>query len=137
MKCPNCGNELSPGEVFCGQCGTPNILPAQPTEMVNTPQSRHGLLSGKYNIVTSPPSATYKSGLLPPSNNQPAASPPGTQQQGGFYQDSTEAMSALLDNGQNYPTAYPQQSLAGAPITGYPGTGQYSSPMQPAQGASY
>jgi hypothetical protein len=137
MKCPNCGNELSPGEIFCGQCGTPNILPAQPTEMVNTPQSRHGLLSGKYNIVISPPSATYKSGLLRPSNNQPTVSPPGPQQQGGFFQDSSESMSALPDNGQNYPTAYPQQSLAGIPMTGNPGAGQYASPMQLSRDANY
>lgn len=137
MKCPNCSNELSPGEVFCGQCGTPNLLPAQPTEMVNSPQSRHGLLSGKYNIVISPPSATYKSGLLPPSNNQPALSPPVPQQQGGFYQDSAEAIPALPDNGQNYGTAYPQQSLAGTPMTGYPGAGQYASPTQPSQVANY
>jgi hypothetical protein len=136
MKCPNCSNELSPGEVFCGQCGTPNILPAQPTEMVNTPQSRHGLLSGKYNIVTSPPSATYKSALLPASNNQPPVSPPDLQQ-GGFYQDSAEAMPAPPDNGQNYPTAYPQQSLAETPMTGYPGAGQYDSPLQPSQGGNF
>ncbi len=137
MKCPNCSNELSPGEVFCGQCGTPNILPAQPTEMVNTSQSRHGLLSGKYNIVTPPPSATYKSGLLSPSNNQPAVSPPGRQQRDVFSQDPTEPMPPLPDNGQNYPTTYPEQSVAETSKTGYPGAGQYSSPLQPSQSANY
>jgi len=137
MKCPNCGNELSPGEVFCGQCGTPNILPAQPTETMNTPQSRHGLLSGKYNIVMPPPSSTYKSGFVPPSNNQPAVSPPGSQQQDVFYRDSAEATPALEDNGQNYATAYPPQSLAGTPMTDYPGAGQYASPMHLSQSANY
>lgn len=139
MKCPNCGNELSLEEVFCGQCGTPIMPSAQPTEMINTPPSRQGLLSGGYNAAMSPPSGTYKSGMLPPPDYQSAVRPAGPQQQGGFYQDPTEAMSALPPNHvQNYPTAYPRQSYAGTPMPGgYSGAGQYAPQMQPSQSGNY
>ena len=134
MKCPNCGNELSPEEVFCGQCGAPNMPPAKPTERVNIPPSRQGLLSGGYNTVLSPPPGTYQSGMLPPPNDQPVVGPPGPQQPGGFYQASTEAISAMSNNGQNYPTAYPPQGFAGTP---YPGAEQYGPPVQPFQTGNY
>src|SRR5579872_7632646 len=48
MRCPRCGNEVSPNEAFCGQCGTPMSLPTQPGEMVNTSAPRSGL-PGTYN----------------------------------------------------------------------------------------
>jgi hypothetical protein len=53
MKCPRCGNELTPEEAFCGQCGTPTSVPppVQPTEMVGLPSLRSGLL-GPYNATT-------------------------------------------------------------------------------------
>src|SRR6266581_611572 len=46
-------------------------------------------------------------------------------------------MPASPDNGQNYPTMYPQQSIAGPSMTGYPGAGQYGSPMHLSQGGNY
>ena len=42
MKCPNCGNEIHPGEAFCGQCGTPVVPPVpatNQTEMMSTPSN--------------------------------------------------------------------------------------------------
>src|SRR5260370_4356061 len=131
MKCPNCGNDLNPEEVFCGQCGTPNLPTAKPTEMVNTPPSRHGLLSGVYHTAASPPPGT---GTLPQPDSRPVTRPPGPQQR-GFYQDPTEAISALPNQGQNYPAGYPQQGFAGTPMSGgYP---TYGPPAQPFQTANY
>jgi hypothetical protein len=75
MRCPRCGNEVSPNEAFCGQCGTPMSLPAQPTEMVNTATPHNGL-PGTYNANNPnypniPPTGqgqgTYPS-QMPPSN---------------------------------------------------------------------
>src|SRR5947209_503963 len=129
MRCPNCGNEVGPQEAFCGQCGTPNMPPARPTEMVNTPSPRSGLLSG-YNTTTSYPynSPTSSSaGPLPP--NQQQVWPTGPQQQSEFYQQPTEAISTPSpNNGQVYPAGYPQ--------TGF-GTGQYNPQMQSVQTGSY
>src|SRR5205085_1546065 len=131
MRCPNCGNEVGPQEAFCGQCGTPNMPPARPTEMVNTPSQRSGLLSG-YN--TNMPSTSYpynaatssSTGPLPPNQE---AWPTGPQQQSEFYQQPTEAISAPSPNtGQVYPAGYSQQ--------GY-GTAQYNPQMQPFQTGSY
>jgi hypothetical protein len=131
MKCPNCGNDLNPEEVFCGQCGTPNLPTAKPTEMVNTPPSRHGLLSGGYQAAASPPPGT---GTLPQPDTRPVTRPPGPQQ-GGFYQDPTEAISALPKQGQNYPAGYPQQGFAGTPMPGgYPA---YGPPAHPFQAGNY
>ena len=127
MKCPNCGNDLNPEEVFCGQCGTPNLPVAKPTEMVNTPPARHGLLSGGYHP------AAPGTGTLPQPDTQPATRSPGPQQ-GGFYQNPTEAISALPGQGQHYPAGYPQQGPAGTPMPGgYP----YGSPAQPFQAGNY
>jgi hypothetical protein len=131
MKCPNCGNELSADEVFCGQCGTPNMPSPKPTDMVNTPFSRQGPPSGGYNTFTSPPSGTYRSGMQPPSGSQPAVRQPGPQQQPGFYHDATEAMTSLPNNGQNYPPAYRQQGLTGVPMSaGYADAGPFGPPIQ-------
>src|ERR1017187_8637626 len=51
MRCPKCGNEVSPDEVFCGQCGTPVTLLAGATDVVNIPSPRNGL-PGSYNANT-------------------------------------------------------------------------------------
>ena len=129
MRCPNCGNEVGPQEAFCGQCGTPNMPPARPTEMVNTPSPRSGLLSGyntnasyPYNAATSSPSA----GPLPP--NQPAW-PTSPQQQSEFYQQPTEAISPPSPTGsQAYPAGYVQPGI---------GTGSYNPQVQPFQTGGY
>ena len=145
MKCPNCGNELSPDEAFCGQCGTPTMPPAHPTEMVNTPSPRSGFLnpnnpnlrgarpatgayngrSGQSNVL--PPTASYGQGLpsssptgsLMPGQLPPPSSPwpSAPQQPGSFYQDATEAM-PMVPPGQSYPGGYGQQNFAGTPMQG-------------------
>ena len=133
MRCPNCGNEVGSQEAFCGQCGTPNMPPARPTEMVNTPSPRSSQLSG-YNTNMQSSSHPYNSAMssrsaapLPPNQQQPW--PSGPQQQSEFYQQPTEAISAPSpNNGQIYP--------AGNPQTGF-GTGPYSPQIQPFQTGSY
>ncbi len=142
MKCPNCGNELSPGEVFCGQCGAPNVPPAKPTEMVQAPPQRSGLLSGGYNTQLPSLPSPYNTAMQPPPNptgqlspGQSVVRPPGPRQQDGFYHEATEAISALPNSGQNYPIGYPQQGFIGTP-TAYPTAGQYT-PQVPFQTGSY
>lgn len=183
MKCPKCGNEVGPDEAFCGQCGTPNMPPARPTEMVNTPSPRSGYLNTRNvpgtgipgtqgvpgtpvqngafpagNSAVMPPTRPFQSMPSPASSSpfmsngapvqqQPPAWPNAPQQPTGFYQDATEAIPSMPDNGQSYPGAYPQQNFPGAPMPGaYPGTGMLGSqPPQPFQtgqpapygGASY
>ena len=134
MRCPNCSNEISLEETFCGQCGTPVILSAKPVD----PTNHQGLLSGGYYNSTSPSSDTYRSGMLPPSNNQPPMMSSGSQQQTGFHQDPTQAMSVLPSHqAQNYPTMYPQQNYGNPSIpVGYSGTGQYTPQMQPFQNSN-
>ncbi len=127
MKCPNCGNNLGPEEVFCGQCGTPNLPAAKPTEMMNTPLSRPGLLSRGYHAA---PAGPHKSGISPQPDTQPVMRPPGPQQE-SFYQDPTEAISALPNRGQNYPAGYPQQGFAGTSVPAY------GPPAQPFQAGNY
>lgn len=132
MKCPNCGNEVNPDEAFCGQCGIPNAnIPPGPY--------RSGMLppANTYNTMMSPQPGNSQIPQRPPS--APLSNPPqaGTPQLGAqsaqFYQDATEAMSALPPNNpQGYPagsTVYSQQNFAGIPQSGgYPG--QYSPQMQ-------
>src|SRR5215467_6410349 len=158
MRCPRCGNEVSRDEVFCGQCGAPitNQPQAQPTEMVNTPSPRPGLLSS-YNTRLAPQSSpsnpgttpqgpnSYGGGMPPsPQLTQPAApgqTPPqfrqsGPQQPTNFYQDATEAISSLPPNNNQ---AYPQQGFPGASMPGgYPGAGTpYGPQAQPFQSGNY
>ena len=135
MRCPNCSNEISLEETFCGQCGTPVIFSAKPVD----PTNRQGLLSSGYYSTSSPASNIYKSDVRPSSNNQSSMMPSGTQQQNGFYQDPTQAMSALPSNQvQNYPTMYPQQNYGNSSIQwGYSGTGQSIPQMQPLQSGNY
>src|SRR6266567_3458979 len=114
MKCPKCGNEVSQEEAFCGQCGTPNTLLAQPTEMMDSSSPRNGLLR-RYNTQAAPPSGPYNAmpptpdlynqGASPPHgpfapSGQPQfpqapAGPSSPQQPGNFYNDATEAMSQV------------------------------------------
>lgn len=154
MKCPRCGNEVGPEEVFCGQCGAPTMSSSQATEVANAPTSHSG-----YNMNI-PPVPPYNSGMQPPpagSNGpNPAASTPnmyngampsspygppnssavrpnGPQQQGGFYQDATEAMPMMPgSNGSSYPPGYPPQGYGNMSMPGgYAGTGQFGSPVPP------
>ncbi len=152
MRCPRCGNEVSRDEVFCGQCGASitNQPPVQPTEMVNTPSPRSGLLSS-YNTRVAPPSSPYDPGTVSqvpgggtpppfqptqpaaPGQPQPQFRQSGPQQPTNFYQDATEAISALPPNSNQ---AYPQQSFPGASMPGsYPGAGTYYG--QPFQAGNY
>src|SRR6266702_642330 len=124
MRCPNCSNEISLEETFCGQCGTPVILSAKPVD----PASLQGLLSsGYYSVASSPP------------NNLPPMLSSGTQQQNGFYQDPTQAMPVLPSNQvQSYPTMYPQQNYESSSIPAdYSGTGQYTPQMQHFQSGNF
>lgn len=160
MRCPNCGNEISPGETFCGQCGTPNIPPAQPTEMVNSQFTHNERVSSGYNPNIPSPSNAHNSGVLPPSSpshtyyggmppaptgpsypNQPAIGPSGPQHQVGFYRDATEAMSPLpAKDSQNFQMGYLRQSqvFVGMPVpAGYQGADQQNPQMQPFQMSNY
>ncbi len=135
MKCPNCGNELNPNEVFCGQCGAPGRPTSMPTEMVQTPPTRSGQLNSPYN--TQPGTGSYNAGIpstaypLSPNSNQSAMRSSGPQQQGEFYQDATEAMSIPPNQRPGYPAGYPQQGYSGIPAQGgVPGASQFGQPMQ-------
>ncbi|MBA2285023.1 MAG: zinc-ribbon domain-containing protein [Ktedonobacteraceae bacterium] len=164
MICPKCGNQVSPDESFCGQCGTPMTPtpPEQSSATVQTPMPRSGLLSsfkpptGAYN-AGSPPVEGYPTVQAPPTRNTfgsgqqtPRPAPPTPHQQTGlgnsqtslgnsqtsFYQDATEAMSALPGT----PGAgYSQPGFpAGTPVQGsYPGSGQYGTQVQPFQSGHY
>ncbi|MEO6889173.1 MAG: hypothetical protein ABI456_07970 [Ktedonobacteraceae bacterium] len=146
---------MSPDESFCGQCGTPTTPtpPAQSSATVQTPMPRSGLLSsfkpptGAYN-AGSPPVEGYPTVQAPPTRNTfgqqtPRPAPPTPHQQTGlgnsqtsFYQDATEAMSALPGT----PGAgYSQPGFpAGTPVQGgYPGSGQYGTQVQPFQSGNY
>jgi len=129
MKCPNCGNEVDPNEVFCGQCGAPTRPTGLPTEMVQTPPIRSGQLNNPYNTQVAPGTGSYNAGSpstsypLSPNANQPAMRPSGPQQQGEFYQDATEAISAL----PNQRPGYPQQGFTGIPAQG---ASQFGQPVQ-------
>ncbi len=72
---------------------------------------------GNSQIAQRPPSA-------PLSNSPQAGTPQLNAQSAQFYQDATEAISALPPGN---PQGYPQQNFAGTiPSGGYPGVGQYS-----------
>ena len=153
MKCPRCGNEVQPEEVFCGQCGAPRTPPAPPTEMVNsTPHQTRGLPGpsaastppfapsspGMPNPRTQVPPRSATNGLPPPNSSFIAASQSlGTanpNQHTGFYHDATE-MIPLPNSGQQGPSAgYPQQHPAPPGSGSLPG--QYSA-QTPAFGEPY
>lgn len=136
MKCQNCGNELGQDEVFCGQCGAPNATPAQPTEMMQAPASRGGLLSDAYrNRTSSFPPQQSSSMFAPESVSGPQQSTirqSQPQQAGGFHQDATEAISYVPGTPANYPpSTYPQQGFNGGSMAGgYQGSGQFGSQIQ-------
>ncbi len=134
MRCPNCSNEISLEETFCGQCGTPIVLSAKPFNSAH----RQGLLSREYYGGSSPASDTSRPGIIPSSNNPAPTMSPGSQQQYGFYQDPTQAMSVSPSQQvQGYQTQYAQQH-SGNPVDSnrYSGTGQYTPQMQPFQSGS-
>jgi hypothetical protein len=71
---------------------------------------------------------------MAPPNQPPTVRPSGPQQQTGFYQEPTEAISALPDNNAlGYPANYPQQGFAGTPAQG----GYAGSQVQPFQAGGY
>src|SRR5215467_927690 len=135
MRCPNCSNEISLEETFCGQCGTPVVVSAKPVDSTQ----HQGLLSSGYYSGSSPASDTFRTGKIPPTNSQPSMMPPGSQQQYGFHQDPTEAMSVLPSQQvQGYPSQYARQNPGNSAIAnGYPGTDQYAPQMQPFQSGNY
>ncbi|HLI07298.1 MAG TPA: zinc-ribbon domain-containing protein [Ktedonobacteraceae bacterium] len=94
MKCPKCGNEVGPDEAFCGQCGTPNMPPARPTEMVNTPSPRSGYLNTRNMQGTGVPGTTGAQGT------------PGTPSQNGAFP---------ADNSALIPPTQPYQSMSSPP----------------------
>lgn len=89
MKCPNCGNELSADEVFCGQCGTPNMPPPRPTEMVNTPPSLQGFTG-----IPMPVGYAQPGPFGPPTQTQPY--------QTGNYTSTVYPPAQLFHTGQRY-----------------------------------
>src|SRR5262245_22466825 len=78
MKCQNCGNELGQDEVFCGQCGAQQVAPAQPTEMMQAPAPRSGLLGGSYRSSSFSPSQPGQSFA---SEHAPAPGPSAIRQE--------------------------------------------------------
>jgi zinc-ribbon domain len=141
MKCPKCGNDVTQGEVFCGQCGTPVASPVQPVEMGGMPSPRNGLLrtyatpfapGGPHSYSPAPPSQATR---LPASDpSVPVSSPlPGPNQQTGFYHDATEAMQPVQPNTRAPHSGYLQQGFPEAtpPITRYPVSGQFGSQVGP------
>jgi hypothetical protein len=145
MICPNCGNELGPEEVFCGQCGAQTLPSVKPTEMVQTPPAQSGLVNNAYNTqpmsgasyvpgmqsaqsVQSNQPPARPSGALPP--NVPAGVPPALHQQGNFYHGATEAVSAL-PQAPGYPpgAAYPAPGMPGQGMYA-PSSPQYGPPLQ-------
>ncbi len=126
MKCQNCGNELGQEEVFCGQCGAPNVTPAQPTEMMQSPVPRSGLLGDAYHKRTNVSSPDPSQSNPMPGPQQSAFRQPLPQQTGGFYQDATEALPYVPGTPTNHPSnTYAQQGFNNSSMGGgYPGASQ-------------
>lgn len=142
MKCPRCGNEVSREEAFCGQCGAPNTSPANPTEIYSTPPPHSGHLGTQYpgrSSFTSAQPQTFQAGTqIPPHTNiSPSSSflsqqNPAPNQQTEFYQNATEAISAMPGvPDQAYHPGYSQQGFPGASMPGnYAGISQFGPQTQ-------
>ncbi len=118
MKCPKCGNEVGPDEAFCGQCGTPNMPPARPTEMVNTPSPRSGFVN------------TYATRNMQGTGGTGTQGTAGTgmPSQNGLY---PPASSAVVPPAQPY-QGMPSPSQAGSPLPPpNAGSSQQPSPAWP------
>ncbi len=141
MKCPKCGNEVTQGEVFCGQCGTPVTPPAQPVGPGGAPPPRNGLLrtystplvpGGPQSYSPGPPSQAANTHQHASNPSMPVSAPlPGPNQQTGFYHDATEAMQPVQPNTRAPYSGYLQQDFPASPITRYPGSGQFGSQVGP------
>src|SRR6267142_3560383 len=123
MNCPRCGNEVSQEEAFCGQCGTPNTPPARPTAPFTSAQPNTHTFNPGTNYT---PRTNMPASQAPYAPDQTSRRPPATNQQTGFYQDATEALSALPNRpgagNSGYATGYQQQ---------YPGSSPSGPQVQP------
>ncbi len=132
MKCQKCGNELGQKEVFCGQCGTPVIMPSQQTEMTQVPPGT-GLLGNTYRAMpTSVPGSfpNRPSGQIftPENTSMPGQTP--SHQSDSFYEGMTEAVSLVPGTPPGYtPSSYSQQGFN----SGYNTVGQFGAPQQSQQ----
>jgi len=148
MKCPKCGNDLEPGEAFCGQCGTSTVPLGQTPEMAQAPYN--GQANNPYvtNIANSnfspiPPAGPYNTNVMPPSSsyppgalitpNQTPVRPSTPLQQPGFYQDATESISAFSPQASSYPPGSQQGNVGTPPMPVNP---QYV-PQGQGQGRNY
>ena len=90
MKCLNCGNEIHPGEAYCGQCGTsvaPSVPSTNQTEMMSTPSPNNGGLFNAYPAQASfaPPSSQQGGSPVSPTpyeSSLPPAQSTQSQQKG-------------------------------------------------------
>ena len=124
MKCPQCGNEIAQGEVFCGQCGTPVAA----TPVNSSPRS--GLLRA-YSRSLAPAESDNSSPSTPSQGlNAHASDPsiplPGPHQQTDFYHSATEAMPPVRQDVLPH-TNYHQPSPPPASPAPYPAPGQFGS----------
>lgn len=117
MNCQQCGNEIQPDELFCGQCGTAIVSSALPTSRVNSVSLGNEELSVPYKTAQqirtphpqtplthtpprpqtgkmfSPSGGLFTARHLSPETPGSQQGTVGGQQHTGFYQDATEAMS--------------------------------------------
>lgn len=123
MNCQQCGNEVQPEEIFCGQCGTATLASVFPTSMVPGSEDLSGPQKNAFTppeqirtphpqtpSTQTPPHPQTRNLFSPPgglfTSHHPSQGMPGSQQGSvgvqqhhtGFYQDATEAMS-LPSNG--------------------------------------
>jgi hypothetical protein len=98
MRCPNCSNEISLDETFCGQCGTPIIFSAKPVD----PTNRQGLLSGNYGNSSIPVGYTGTSQYTPQVQSLQSKNYTGTLQPP--TQTYPTGQGTLQPPAQTYPT---------------------------------
>lgn len=160
MRCPKCGNELSREEAFCGQCGAPTILPANPPQMTNAPAPRNGGLlraynaqsspqsgalntnaspqAGSFNTQAVPPSSPYPQGTMPPNNSYPMSPPPPSQPARPQFPgpSSGQLPSPPRRTGPQQPKNFYQdatEAMIVSPANGNPNYPPYGSPAAPPQ----